>query len=375
MPNIFVNGVNAKSGGGSSILKNYIELLHRETKNNNKFYVLTPNRGDYVQYENENVTILDVPSYYSKTLLAPLVYGWLIERLIKRYKCKVVFNLGDLIVRTKARQVYLFDWSYAVYPDHEVWSDMGFSSWFIRRSKLFFIRRNIGAVAKVIAQTPVIKGLLEAEYNLDNVCVIPNAVSLTNYEESEDVEWGLPSGKRLLYLTCYYPHKNLEVFLPLAVRIKKEKLDLKIIVTIDRGQHKSAGEFLDKIVEMNLDDVIVNIGPVAFESVPSLYRACNALLMPTLLESFSGTYVEAMHHRIPIFTSDYDFAKGICKDAAFYFDARNSDSIYESLVGAFFEKGAIEEKILNGDAILEGMLGWQDTFPLYNNLIDEMIEC
>ena len=31
--------------------------------------------------------------------------------------------------------------------------------------------------------------------------------------------------------------------------------------------------------------------------------------MPTLLESFSGTYVESMYFEKPILTSDLDFAK------------------------------------------------------------------
>jgi hypothetical protein len=48
--------------------------------------------------------------------------------------------------------------------------------------------------------------------------------------------------------------------------------------------------------------------------VPKWYKATQALLLPTLLESFSGTYIEAMHFERPIFTSNLDFAKEVCEN-------------------------------------------------------------
>jgi len=56
------------------------------------------------------------------------------------------------------------------------------------------------------------------------------------------------------------------------------------------------------------------------------------LLLPTLLESFSATYVEAMSFDCPILTSDLDFARGVCGDAAVYFDPWNPESIKNAIV-------------------------------------------
>ena len=51
-----------------------------------------------------------------------------------------------------------------------------------------------------------------------------------------------------------------------------------------------------------------------------LYAQVDAVVLPTLLESFSATFVEAMALGVPIITSDRDFAHAICGDAAVYVD-------------------------------------------------------
>ncbi len=62
------------------------------------------------------------------------------------------------------------------------------------------------------------------------------------------------------------------------------------------------------------------------------YLACNALLLPTLLESFSGTYLEAMHFGRPILTSNLDFARDVCDDAALYFDPWDPVAIKDAIL-------------------------------------------
>jgi glycosyltransferase involved in cell wall biosynthesis len=56
------------------------------------------------------------------------------------------------------------------------------------------------------------------------------------------------------------------------------------------------------------------------------------MLFPTLLESFSGTYIEAMHFGLPIITSDLDFAHTVCGDAAIYCDPLSIKSIRDAIL-------------------------------------------
>ena len=226
----------------------------------------------------------------------------------------------------------------------------------------------------MIAQTETMKGLLTSLYGLEGITVIPNAVSLENMSGGESFDFDLPKAKtKLLYLTYYYPHKNIEVFLPLARRIKEMALPYCLVVTLDAAQHSRAKAFLNSIRSEELQDVLINVGPVLMDNVPSLYAQCDALLMPTLLESFSGTYVEAMYHEKTILTSDLDFARDVCGDAAFYFDPLDSDSILSAITLAFAKDGERESRIEKGRMKLDGLLSWEQAFDKYQAILIEAI--
>ena len=77
--------------------------------------------------------------------------------------------------------------------------------------------------------------------------------------------------------------------------------------------------------------MVINAGPVPQSHLASYFAASQALLLPTLLESFSGSYVEAMHFGVPILTSDMDFAREVCGEAALYFDPHVPKSICQAI--------------------------------------------
>jgi glycosyltransferase involved in cell wall biosynthesis len=61
------------------------------------------------------------------------------------------------------------------------------------------------------------------------------------------------------------------------------------------------------------------------------FQSAHALIQPTVLESFSSTYLEAMQFGTPILTSDMDFAREVCGDAALYFDPWNASALCEAV--------------------------------------------
>ncbi len=371
MANIFINGLNAKTGGGKSILNNYLTLLKNSNTQDN-FYVLTPDKKEYEKYNCQCIEIVDISKMYKKTMLLPFVNSFILPKMIKDLNIDIIFNLADIPIPSDISQIFLFDWPYAAYPESTVWGTMDFKSSLIRRSKLYFFKKYLHHPKIVIAQTETVKKRLESIYGLKNIEVVPNAVSLENMGDGDEYDFNFPDGKKLLYLTYYYPHKNLEIFIPLAQEIKRLELDYKLITTIDTSQHTGAAKFLEDIKKFDLENIIINIGPVDMKNVPSLYRQCDGLLMPTLLESFSGTYVEAMYHQIPIFTSDIDFASGVCEEAAFYFDPFDEKSILESINYAFENDKIRKEKINAGQKVLNNLLTWEQAFEKYQILIENI---
>jgi len=373
MVTIFINGLNAKAGGGKSILNNYLLLLNESTLKY-RYIVLVPALNEYKKYSSEKINIIAMPELFNNNLYYPLFYNYYFNKILRKYNVDVVLNLADIPIKTKIKQIFLFDWSYAVYPDSIVWKMMDFKSWLSRKSKLFFFKKNLKYIDVMLAQTSTMKVRLQDIYGIDNIKIVPNAVSLDNLQSHASNHFNLPAGKKLLYLTHYYPHKNLEVLIPLAKKIKKAGLTYKLITTIDRNQHKGARLFLETVEKSYLEDTIINIGPVSMENVPSLYRQCDALLMPTLLESFSGTYVEAMFHKIPILTSELDFASGVCGDAAIYFNPLDHCDILEKMILLFNNEELLEAKIEAGINVLNSLPDWRKTFEMYNESIDLLLD-
>lgn len=369
MKRIFINGVNSKAGGGKSILNNYLALLMQNDLDY-YYYVLTPKKEDYLKYSCNTIEIIDIQDFYKKNLLFPILIKFVLPKLIKDLKIDVIFNLGDVVIPSLAKQVYLFDWPYAVYPESIIWNRMDIQSYVTRKIKLLFFKSYLRHSSIIIAQSDTMRDRLKAIYDLKSIAVIPNAVSLDNMTGGESINFNLPADRlKLLYLTYYYPHKNIEILLPLAKRIKELNLPYCIVITIEANQHRKAKQFLDKVSTEGLYDIIINIGPVSMPNVPSLYAQCDALLMPTLLESFSGTYVEAMYHGKPILTSRYDFASDVCGESAFYFDPLNSESILTAIQLMVKDENLRNQRIDEGKSQLKRLLTWPQAFKKYNELM------
>ena len=373
MNRIAINGINSKTGGGKSILVNYMKLLDKE-KHEDRYFLLTTEREEFDWISNDHIFVIKLPGYYARTALAPFVYEFLIGKILKKTRVDVVLNFGSLIINSDTPQVYLFQWAYAIYPKSVIWKWMDLRAWLRARIKLYFLKKRLHDPSVVAAQTPVAKRALENLYGLTRVKIIPNAVPLDNLAVDSRRRFKLPCGRRLLYLTYYYLHKNLEVLIPLARRIKASKCDYKIIITMSAGQHPKAAKLLQDIEDQSLDDIIVNIGPVAMTDVPALYRLCDGLLMPSILESFSGTYVEAMYHEIPIFTSDLDFARAVCADAACYFDPHDPDDILCKLNNVFNTAVTIESLTGAGRRVLRNLPDWSQVFGRFQDILQSELK-
>ena len=364
---IFVNALNAKAGGGKSILTNFLSLLSN-TATEDRYIILVPDALAYRRYKCEHIRIMGLPRLCNNILFFPLVNRMILPLLVKKNACKLVFNLADVPIPTSAFQIFLFDWPYAVFPESPVWRMMDYKSWLVRKTKLYYFKKYLKYVDLMIAQTFLMKERLEKLYRLQHVEVVPNAVSLDNINVQTTRDFHLGDGLKLLYLTHYYPHKNLEVFLPLAKEILARNEKIRIIITISPEQHPRALIFLQQIEQLGLQCVIHNVGPVTMKDVPSLYAQTDGLLMPTLLESFSGTYVEAMFHGKPIYTSDLDFAKAVCADAAYYFDPFNPLQILERILESINDPEGKKLKIKKGKQVLDGLPTWEKVFHSYLQL-------
>ncbi|MBS1587191.1 MAG: glycosyltransferase [Bacteroidetes bacterium] len=147
----------------------------------------------------------------------------------------------------------------------------------------------------------------------ENIAVISNTYgpAYESYPKKERLK-GQPF--TFLYLTADYPHKNLELFNSLVPLLRERGIKCRFRLTLPPEVFKT------RFPNYLNDPLLENIGPIAPDNGPAIYDDADALFFPSLIETFSANYPEAMIMRRPIVTSDLPFARDICMDAALYFD-------------------------------------------------------
>lgn len=124
---------------------------------------------------------------------------------------------------------------------------------------------------------------------------------------------------RVLIFASYYPNKNIESVPYIVQALEKTgQVDVEFILTIKK-EEPGLGRVMKLAKSLGVDNSIRNIGPVDVLDGPALYRSCKILLMPSILETFSAVYPEAMSMGLPIVTTDKAFSRSICANAASYY--------------------------------------------------------
>jgi len=134
-----------------------------------------------------------------------------------------------------------------------------------------------------------------------------------------------PGVFRLLTVTSYYPHKNLEI-IPQIIPLLRDQLSspIEFVLTLTPDEYRAR-------ISPSIPPEVNLVGAVPPAECPALYAECDALFLPTLAECFSASYAEAMAMEKPIVTTDLGFARSICGPAAVYYAPANAQAAAEAI--------------------------------------------
>jgi glycosyltransferase involved in cell wall biosynthesis len=152
-----------------------------------------------------------------------------------------------------------------------------------------------------------------------------------------------------LYLSAYYAHKNFEI-IPSLIEILVEKgIQCTFMLTVPQDI------FENLFHTVQHKEYLSNKGPVNPQESYNLYAQCNAVFMPSLLETFSANFPEAMISQKPILASGRSFAINTCGDAALYFDPENALSMADKISQLIADVPLQQTLIQNGNRQLKNM--------------------
>lgn len=163
---------------------------------------------------------------------------------------------------------------------------------------------------------------------LDRIHVVSNSCGAGYFQRADTVR-AFPSRGQKVRIFCFsaaYRHKNLKLLPAIAAQLERidPSLDFDITTTLPDCEDLDSIRVLAR--QLRVEGRLVNLGPIPVAEGPSTYERFDLLLLPTVLETFSATYPEAMAMGLPIVTSDLDFARDVCGNAALYFDPVDAHS-------------------------------------------------
>ena len=246
----------------------------------------------------------------------------------------VVTTSGPPYWRSKAPHLVGFNLPLYIYPESPYLRKLPFRARARLRTRKWLHRRLFRRDADaLIVQTDDVNVRVRRLLGTDKVYTVSNNHNGW-YDLLGDYPSRLPERKqgafRLLTLTSYYPHKNLDL-IPQVIEALPEALRSRVefVLTLTETEYRSR-------ISSRIPPQVRLVGPVAPPECPALYRECDAMFLPTLAECFSASYPEAMKMEKPIVTTDLGFARSICGDAALYFsacDAKAAAGQVERLAG------------------------------------------
>ncbi len=169
--------------------------------------------------------------------------------------------------------------------------------------------------------------LMLRQHGLRNpICIVPNGIDLPASQSSEvsSLVSGLASiargRKLLLYLGRLHPKKNLVNL----IRAWKEALNSHLstlnpwmlaIAGWDQGGHEA--QLRQLTTDLRLLTSVMFLGPQFGADKEACYRACDALVLPSLSEGLPMTVLEAWAYAKPVLmTPECNLPEGFAADAA-----------------------------------------------------------
>lgn len=234
-----------------------------------------------------------------------------------------------------------------------------------------FRRADAWVTESETAKTGLVRRLGISE---ERIAVVPNNCA-DQYLHSEAIA-AMPSPHETLNILClsaYYKHKNLEIIPAVAKELQAccPNRQVKFVLTLP-GESPGLKKILSQAAALGVSDRIVNVGPVPVSRGPEMYQTCQMLFLPSVLETFSANYPEAMAMGLPIITTNLRFARDVCGAAGAYFEPMNARDAALAIGRVCEDERLWTSLIAEGKRILRTLPNQAMKYELYRNCIDEL---
>ncbi|WP_173495830.1 MULTISPECIES: glycosyltransferase [unclassified Aliiroseovarius] len=188
---------------------------------------------------------------------------------------------------------------------------------------------------------------------------------------------GRASEMRLLALAGPHPNKRLAAMAPIMARLKalrsqQGKAPPELLISID-GAHPQA-KAISAAFEAAAAPPPRFIGNVPPTDVGALLQKVDGIINIARLESFSNNWVEAWAAGIPLISTDADWARASCGQAAIYVDPNQPEQAAERIDKAYSSPETLRALALAGNLQLSELGVQGSKIDRYAQIVMSAIE-
>lgn len=325
---ILVNTVSTKkhSGGAYQIAYNFLikTLGHQEVE---WIYVVSSDLDEILpepMKERKNYHVFPTqPDYrhsYKKVKEE-------LKELEEKEKPDVVYSITAPSYFTfDTMEVMRFTNPWVTHPNKYSWATMSLVNRMKTRLYCWNQRRMMRKASYFVTQTETTKkGIMRiAGVPSENVKVVNNVLpqvfkSLSKTPKDQDGNW--------IDVACVgapVPHKNFDIIPAVVKELKALGVEnVRFHVTVPTG-NPLLSMYNRELGGLGLSDRIVTNGRCSQIELAEMYRGCQLCFLPTLLEVFSASTLEAMNFRLPVVATDFDFNSEVMGDSCLYYEPMNA---------------------------------------------------
>lgn len=339
--NILINVTNARNvGGGLQVAVNFIKKTIVYKRDDVEWFYAVSETMDEVYLKDDFRPQIPSDHYFVYPNQPDFKHSFrsVQKRLYKLEQDKsidVVFTiLGPNYHLFKAKEVVRFVHPWVVTSNKYAWSNIPLKESVRMRMHIALLKYLVKKKGYVITQTNAVRDGLINKLGMKPDCVrmVPNVLPAV-FKDLENTH--IESGDEWIDVASVGAgyHKNLNI-IPEVIRILEEKYNLKNIrfhVTLPEGA-LGLDEINARVNQLGIADRFVNHGNLRQQQLSELYRKCEYCFLPSVLEVFSASTLEAMFYSLPTVATDLQFNTEVFKDACLYYEPMNAEEAASKLV-------------------------------------------
>lgn len=245
----------------------------------------------------------------------------------------------------KTKEVMRFTNPWVTHPNKYSWSTYSFNSKIKQWLYCLNQRRLMRAAYAFITQTETTKkGIMRITgKSSEKVCVVSNVLpgvfkSMDNTPIVED---------DYVNIACVgnpVPHKNFDILPDVLIELKNKGINnVRFHTTIPFNDPLNR-KLEKKIVELGMMNNWKNHGRISQKELGVMYQHCQLCFLPTLLEVFSASTVEAMFFQLPIVATNFPFNTEVLADSCLYYEPKNAKEAAKQ-IAKLISNNELQEKL------------------------------